>query len=171
MKDIDQITGDVLDLSIRLHRELGPGLLESVYETVLAGRLADLGYPVVRQRPIDIEFEDRRFDAAFRVDILVDERLLIEIKSVEQLHAVHVKQMLTYLRLTKQPVGLLINFGGATLKEGFRRLVNDYDPSASLRSLRLCENENPALSSAQKVIEAAQDRADHSIQIVNESTT
>mgnify|MGYP003580117768 CR=1 FL=1 len=133
MRDIDQISGDVLDLSIRLHRELGPGVLETVYETVLAGQLARMGYQIARQRPVDIEFEGFRFDAAFRIDILVEEKLLVEIKSVDQLHPAHAKQLLTYLRLTKQPVGLLINFGGATLKEGFRRLVNDYRPSASLR--------------------------------------
>ena len=73
MTDIDQITGDVLDVAIRLHKELGPGLLESVYETVLAGQLALMGYPVSRQRPVDIEFEGLRFEAAFRIDILVDE--------------------------------------------------------------------------------------------------
>jgi iron complex transport system substrate-binding protein len=127
--DIDRITGDVLDAAIRLHRELGPGLLESVYEMVLAGQLARMGYGIARQHPVDIEFDGLRFEAAFRIDILVDERLLIEVKSVDQLHASHAKQLLTYLRLTKQPVGLLINFGGATLKEGFRRLVNDYVPA------------------------------------------
>ena len=74
-----------------------------------------------------------RFPGAFRIDLLVDERVLIEVKSVERLSNAHAKQLLTYLRLTKQPLGLLINFGGATLKEGFKRLVNDYDPSASLR--------------------------------------
>jgi GxxExxY protein len=129
--DIDRITGDVLDASIRLHRDLGPGLLESVYETVLAGQLARMGYRVARQQPVDIEFDGLRFAAAFRVDILVDDRLLIEIKSGDQLHASHAKQLLTYLRLTKQPVGLLINFGGTTLKEGFRRLVNDYAPAST----------------------------------------
>ena len=133
MKDIEEVSGDVLDVALRLHRELGPGLLESVYETILAAKLAELGYAVFRQRPIDIEFEGLRFDAAFRIDLLVDGRLLVEIKSVDQLHAAHAKQLLTYLRLTKQPVGLLINFGGATLKEGVRRLVNDYKPSASPR--------------------------------------
>jgi GxxExxY protein len=137
LTDIDEISGNVLDLSIRLHRELGPGLLESVYETVLAAKLLSLGYAVERQKPIDIQFEGLRFEGAFRIDLLVDGRLLIEIKSVERLGAAHAKQLLTYLRLTKQPVGLLINFGGATLKEGFRRLVNDYHPSASLR---LCAN-------------------------------
>jgi iron complex transport system substrate-binding protein len=138
MRDIDRISGDVLDAAIRLHRELGPGLLESVYETVLAAELERMGYTVSRQRPVDIEFNGMRFAAAFRIDILVDDRLLIEVKSVDRLHASHAKQLLTYLRLAKQPVGLLINFGGATLKEGFRRLVNDYSPSASLR---LCANQ------------------------------
>ena len=141
MTPIDQISGDVLDLSIRLHRELGPGLLESVYETVLAGKLVCKGYRVERQKPVDIVFEGQRFDGAFRIDLLINETVLLEIKSVERLHAAHAKQLLTYLRLTKQPLGLLINFGGATLKEGFKRLVNDYDPSASLR---LCANQNPS---------------------------
>ena len=133
MKDIDAITGDVVDLALRIHRELGPGLLESVYETVLAGKLREMGYTVDRQKPIDIEFESRRFDAAFRIDLLVDGRLLVEIKSVDALSKAHMKQLQTYLRLTKQPVGLLINFAGATLKEGLRRVVNDHIPSASPR--------------------------------------
>ena len=136
MKDIDVVSGDVLDVALRLHRDLGPGLLESVYEAVLAGRLAAMGYFVVRQRPIDIAFEGLRFEAAFRIDLLVDDRLVVEIKSVERLLPVHAKQLLTYLRLTRQPVGLLINFGGATLKEGVRRLVNNHRPSASSASLR-----------------------------------
>jgi iron complex transport system substrate-binding protein len=133
VKDIDLITGDVIDLAQRLHRDLGPGLLESVYETVLAAKLAEMGYSVVRQRPVDIVFEGMHFDSAFRIDLIVDERLLIEIKSVERLNPAHAKQLLTYLRLTEQPVGLLINFGGATLKEGLRRIVNDHRPSASSR--------------------------------------
>ena len=133
MRDIDQISGDVLDLALRVHRDLGPGLLESVYETVLAGKLASMGYDVARQRPVAIEFEGMRFDAAFRIDLLVDERLLVEIKSVERLSIVHAKQLLTYLRLTKQPVGLLLNFGCATLKEGVQQVVNDHHPSASPR--------------------------------------
>ncbi len=133
MKDIDEISGHVLDVALRLHRDLGPGLLESVYETVLAGKLGAMGYEVARQRAIHVDFEGMRFDAAFRIDLLVDERLIVEIKSVERLNTVHAKQLLTYLRLAKQPVGLLINFGGATLKEGVRRIVNDHHPSASSR--------------------------------------
>ena len=138
MTNIDAISGDVIDIALRLHRDLGPGLLESVYETVLAGRLSAMGYTVARQRPKDIEFDGMRFDAAFRIDLLIEDQLLVEIKSVERLSAAHAKQLLTYLRLTKRPVGLLINFGGATLKEGIRRLVNDYNPSASPR---LCANQ------------------------------
>ncbi len=133
MKEIDVISGDVLDLSLRLHRELGPGMLESVYETVLAGRLHAMGYCVDRQRPVDIVFDGQTFPAAFRVDLLIDNRLIVEIKSIERLNAAHAKQLLTYLRLLKQPVGLLINFGGETLKEGVRRVVNDYTSSAPPR--------------------------------------
>lgn len=133
MREIDEITGDVIELALRIHRELGPGLLESVYETVLAGKLIDSGYSVDRQKPINIEFEGRRFDAAFRIDLLVDDRLIVEVKSVETLSKAHMKQLQTYLRLTRQPVGLLINFAGATLKEGLRRVVNHHVPSASSR--------------------------------------
>jgi GxxExxY protein len=133
LRDIDEISGDVLDVALRLHMKLGPGLLESVYETVLAGKLASLGYKVERQKPVDIVFEDMRFVAAFRIDLLIDDRLILEIKSVESLTAVHHKQLLTYLRLTSQPLGLLINFGGAKLMDGFKRVVSDYKPSAPPR--------------------------------------
>jgi len=129
--DIERICSDVIDVSLRLHRDLGPGLLESVYETVLAAKLTSMGYRVVRQQPIDIEFEGLRFVGAFRIDLLVEERFLIEVKSVERLSNAHVKQLLTYLRLTKQPLGLLINFNGATLKEGLRRVINGHQPFAS----------------------------------------
>jgi iron complex transport system substrate-binding protein len=139
VKDIDEVSGAVLDVALRLHRDLGPGLLETVYEVLLAARLEQLGYTVLRQEPISIEFEGIRFEAAFRADLIVDRRLIVEVKSIERLSSVHGKQLLTYLRLTKQPVGLLINFGGETLKEGVRRIVNDYRPSASPR-LRVNKN-------------------------------
>jgi len=133
VRDIEQVSGDVVDLAYRLHRDLGPGLLESVYEAVMAAKLVKMGYAVVRQQPVDIEYDDLRFEAAFKIDLLVDQRLIVEIKSVERLNAAHGKQLLTYLRLMKRPVGLLINFGGATLKEGLHRVVNEYTPSASPR--------------------------------------
>ena len=139
MKELEAISGDVIDVALKLHRELGPGLLESVYEMLLAARLEQMGYLIARQRAIDVQFDGIHFPAAFRIDILVEERLLIEVKSVERLTPIHGKQLLTYLRLTNQPVGLLINFGGDTLKEGLRRIVNDYRPSASPR-LRVNQN-------------------------------
>jgi GxxExxY protein len=133
MRDIDEISGDVIDVALRLHRELGAGLLESAYEMLLAGKLVSMGYGVQRQFPVDIEFEGIVITGAFRIDLLIDNRLIVELKSVERLNPAHSKQVLTYLRLTNLPLGLLINFGGATLKEGLRRIVNDHKPSASPR--------------------------------------
>ena len=142
MRDIDEISGEVLNVALRLHRDLGRGLLESVYEALLAARLRASGLMVEQQKTIGAEFESIRFEAAFRADLVVEGRLPVEVKSVERLMPVHSKQLLTYLRLMKQPVGLLLNFGGATLKEGVRRIVNDYDPSASpLPSPRLRVNQ------------------------------
>lgn len=129
MKSIDQISGDVVDTAIRIHRELGPGLLESVYETVLSGSLSRMGYKVDRQVPVDIEFEDMRFSGAFKIDVLVDDLLVVEIKCTEGFNRAHAKQLLTYLRLTRRSVGLLLNFSGETMKEGIRRIVNDYRPA------------------------------------------
>lgn len=126
MRSIDEVSGDVVNAAIRVHRELGPGLLESVYETVLAASLERSGYMVDRQVPVDIEFEGMSFPGAFPIDLLVDRRLVIEVKSVENFSRAHAKQLLTYLRLTRQPVGLLLNFSRETMKEGIRRLVNDY---------------------------------------------
>lgn len=129
MTDIDRLSAEVVDAAVRIHRDLGPGLLESVYETVLGASLQRSGWKVDRQKPIDIEFEGLRFSGAFRADLIVDDRLVIEVKSVEQLTRAHGKQLLTYLRLLRQPVGLLLNFGGETMKEGIRRVVNGYRPA------------------------------------------
>ena len=123
---IDEITRDVIGLAMRVHTELGPGLFESVYETVLAGKLVELGYRVDRQRAIDIEFEGTRFSNAFKIDLLINDQLILEIKSVDKLNPLYRKQLLTYLRLTKLPVGLVLNFGGLTLKEGIDRVVNGH---------------------------------------------
>jgi GxxExxY protein len=125
---IDEISAIVVDEAIQIHRELGPGLFETVYEVVLAGRLSARGLRVARQVSVPLEFDGHQFDAAFRIDLLVEERLILEIKAVEQLSKAHGKQLLTYLRLLKQPVGLLLNFSAAMMKEGIRRVVNDYRP-------------------------------------------
>jgi GxxExxY protein len=113
-----------VDAGLRLHRELGPGLLESVYEALLADRLARLDLLVERQKLLPVVFDGTTLPDGFRVDLLVDEKLIIEVKSVERLAPAHSKQLLTYIRLAKQPVGLLMNFGGATFREGLRRIVN-----------------------------------------------
>jgi GxxExxY protein len=125
---IDEISAIVVDECIAIHRELGPGLFESVYETILAGRLEARGLKVVRQVPVPLVFDGQSFEAAFKIDILVEDRLILEIKSVERLSKAHARQLLTYLRIFKQPVGLLLNFSEATMKEGIRRMVNDYQP-------------------------------------------
>ena len=125
---IDDISAIVVDEAIAIHRELGPGLFEIVYESILAGRLDARGLKVARQVPVPLVFDGQSFEAAFRIDVLVEDRLVLEIKVVEQLGKAHAKQLLTYLRILKQPVGLLLNFSGATMKEGIRRMVNDHKP-------------------------------------------
>ena len=133
MRQLDEITGAIVDTSLKIHRELGLGLLESVYETVLAHALERRGLPVERQKVIRFEYDGLVFDEGLRLDLLVDGCVVVELKSVERLAPVHHKQVLTYLRLLQLPVGLLINFGGATLKEGLHRIVNQLPPSASPR--------------------------------------
>jgi iron complex transport system substrate-binding protein len=130
---LDEITGEVVDAAVKLHKALGPGLLESVYELVLTRDLQRRGLQVERQKPISFEYDGLQFEDAFRIDLLVDSRVVVEIKSTEKPTPVHAKQVLTYLRLMKLPVGLLINFGAAVLKDGLERVVNGLAPSASPR--------------------------------------
>jgi iron complex transport system substrate-binding protein len=131
--NLEEISAVVVDAAYHLHRDLGPGLLESVYEAVLAGVLSERGLSVVRQKSVPVKFNGMAFDEGFRVDLLVAEALVVELKSVENLAPVHHKQLLTYLRLMRLPVGLLINFGAATFKDGVRRIVNDHHDFASSR--------------------------------------
>ena len=133
MADIEAVAAQAIDCGLRIHRDLGPGLLESVYEQVLAASLTRHGLKIERQKPISFTFEGMQFADGFRIDLLVEGQLIIEIKSVETLSKMHGKQMLTYLRSMQQPVGLLMNFGGATFKEGIRRIVNNHTSFASSR--------------------------------------
>ena len=133
MKNVEEISAIVVDAAFHLHRDLGPGLLESVYETVLARMLQDRGLTVIRQKPVPITFAGITFDEGFRADIVVNDLLVIELKSVENLAPVHSKQLLTYLRLMDLTLGLLINFGAATFKEGVKRIVNNHQNLASPR--------------------------------------
>ena len=128
---LDDITGAIVDAALKIHMSLGPGLLESVYEVVLARALEKRGFRVERQKVIRFEYDGMVFEEGFRVDLLVEGGVVVELKSVEKLAPVHGKQVLTYLRLMDLPVGLLINFGAATLKEGLQRIVNRLPNSAS----------------------------------------
>jgi GxxExxY protein len=132
-RSLDDLTGAVVDAAYKLHVKLGPGLLESVYEVVLARDLERRGLFVERQRSVSFEYEGLQFVDCFRVDLLVASQVPVEIKSIEKLAPVHSKQLLTYLRLLNLPVGLLINFGEATLKSGLKRVVNGFPLSASPR--------------------------------------
>jgi len=129
----EELSAIVVDAAFHLHKDLGPGLLESVYESVLCRMLEQRGLCVERQKSVAFDFHGMHFDEGLRVDLLVNGVLVIELKSVETLSPVHAKQLLTYLRLLHLPLGLLINFGAATFKEGCRRIVNDHRDFASSR--------------------------------------
>ena len=123
--ETERLAALAVDAAFHLHRDLGPGLIESVYEALLAVRFEEAGVKVDRQKPIDIKYQGIHFRAAFVADLILDDRLLIELKSVERTAPVHVKQVLTYIRLMHLPLGLLVNFGTATFREGVRRVIND----------------------------------------------
>jgi GxxExxY protein len=122
----NEITGIVIDCAIQIHRDLGPGLFEAVYEQLLAKSLSDRGLAIVTQHPVTFDYAGVTYTNAFRVDLFVEQLVVVELKSVEYLHPVHAKQLLTYMKLMNIPVGLLINFGEVLLKNGIRRVVHNY---------------------------------------------
>jgi GxxExxY protein len=126
LTDLESLASKVIDTALSVHIDVGPGLLESVYEQLLANRLRLQGLIVDQQLPVGAKIDGLDFPEAFRIDLLVEGKLLVEIKSIEKLAPIHAKQTLTYLRLMQFPLGLLINFGGITLKEGIKRVVNNY---------------------------------------------
>lgn len=121
---INRLTGIIIGSALRIHTKLGPGIFESVYEKILAHDLERLGHVVERQKPVPIIFEGMAFPNAFRADLIVDDTVLVEIKSIQAIAPVHEKQLLTYLRLLEVPLGLLINFGSESLKNGIKRMAN-----------------------------------------------
>jgi len=121
----DRLAALVVDACIKIHQRLGPGLLENVYERVLAHELEKRGCSVSRQVAIPITYEGMMFEEGFRVDLLVNRQLVVELKSVEAVHPVHKKQLLTYLCLTGLTLGLLVNFGEALMKTGIHRIINN----------------------------------------------
>ena len=114
----------IVDCAVHLHQGLGPGLLETVYETVLAHRLEKRGLRVDRQVPIPIEFDGEKFNEGFRADLVVEGKVIIELKSVEKVSPAHKKQLLTYLKLSGLKLGYLLNFGDALMKNGITRTLN-----------------------------------------------
>ena len=131
--DVEEIASTAVDCGLSIHRRIGPGLLESAYEIVLAHALEARGLTVERQKLISIRYEGLTIEAGFRADIVVEKILLIELKSIDRLAPVHAKQVLTYLRFLNLPVGLLMNFGGPTFKEGLKRIVNNHADQNGVR--------------------------------------
>jgi len=130
---VEELARIALNAGFELHKEIGPGLLESVYEALLAASLGRRGIKVDRQKPIELRYAGLVFAEGFRADLILENRLIIAIKSVDRLAAVHSKQLLTYLRLLNLPLGILMNFGGATFREGLKRVVNQHTDFASSR--------------------------------------
>jgi len=120
----NEIAQVVVDTALHIHRETGPGLLESVYEIIVADELEKRGLSVKRQVPIPIIFKERELDEGFRADLIINDKVIIELKSVESVKDVHKKQLLTYLKLSGKKIGLLINFGESLIKHGITRVVN-----------------------------------------------
>jgi GxxExxY protein len=120
----NEIAKEVVDAAFRVHTKLGPGLLESVYEVVLAYELEKRGFSVICQKSVSVKYDDLVFDVGFRADIIVEDLVILELKSVEAIAPVHKKQLLTYLRLADKKLGLLINFGAPLIKHGIFRIVN-----------------------------------------------
>ena len=120
----NEIAEIVVDAALKVHRTLGPGLLESVYERVLEYELKSRGLSVERQKPIPVMYENLRIEDSFRADLIVENKVILELKSVEHLEKVHKKQLLTYIKLADIRLGLLINFGAPLLKDGLVRMVN-----------------------------------------------
>lgn len=125
--EVNEITGSILDACIKIHTELGPGLFESVYEEVVEYVLVkEKGLYVERQKPVPVIFQKVKMNDGFRLDLLVERKVIVEIKSVETLAPVHYKQVLTYLKLINLKDGILVNFNVDLLKDGFHRVFNNY---------------------------------------------
>lgn len=137
MDDIERIASEIADAAVQLHIRVGPGLLESVYDTLLGNALVERGLRVERQKWISANVDGARFSKAFRIDLLVERAVVVEVKSVDVVLPVHWKQVLTYLRLMDLRLGFLINFKEERLKDGLKRLVNRYDGFGRSRALRV----------------------------------
>ena len=124
--EINVITGAAIDCAVRIHTDLGPGLMESVYEAILHRQLENMGFRVARPVSIPVRYEGLSFKEGFRADLIVEDRVILELKSVDQISKAHRKQLLTYLKLSGLQVGLLLNFGAHLMRDGIARVVCDY---------------------------------------------
>ena len=122
----NHITGQIIDAALRIHTRLGPGLFESVYEVTLGYELERRGLRCLKQQALPVVYDDVHLARGFRVDLLVEDRVIVEVKSIDAIAQIHVKQLLTYLRLADKRIGLLLNFGACLMKDGIRRVVNEY---------------------------------------------
>lgn len=123
MEEINKISYDIIGCAYKVHSELGPGLLESTYEVCLAYELKEIGYEIITQKALPVVYHGVKLDAGYRIDILVNNLVIVEIKSVEALAPIHKAQVLTYLKLSEKKLGLLINFNVTNLQEGIQRLI------------------------------------------------
>lgn len=139
--DVEALTAVAVDSGLQVHRDLGPGMLESAYEAVLAHVLAKRGLSVERQKLIPLAYDGIIIDQGFRADLLVEGRLLIELKAVERLSPVHGRQVLTYLKFLNLPVGLLMNFAVDRFRDGLKRIVNNH---WATENSRLSINQSPS---------------------------
>ncbi|MFY9951162.1 MAG: GxxExxY protein [Candidatus Sulfotelmatobacter sp.] len=127
---LDSITRRIIGGAIEVHRRLGPGLLESAYEVCLAFELRQMGLVVEGQKPLPVIYREVKLDCGYRLDLVIEDSVVVEIKAVDQLAPIHVAQLLSYLRLSNKRVGLLINYHVRVLKNGLKRIVNDFPDSA-----------------------------------------
>ncbi len=123
-RELNRISSKVIEAAINVHKELGPGLLESVYQTCLVLELKEMGLEVKSEVPVPIIYKGKKLTQEFRLDLLVDEKVVVELKSVKNIEDVHKKQLLSYLLLAQKPLGLLINFNVSLLKQGIYRIIN-----------------------------------------------
>ncbi|NJM39002.1 MAG: GxxExxY protein [Akkermansiaceae bacterium] len=126
---IDKIAAEIVDSAFKVHKELGPGLLESAYETCLEHELKKRGFQVERQKAQPVHYDSIIIDAGYRLDLLVNDHVIIELKAVEQLAPIHQAQLMTYLKLSKKSLGFLINFNVPLIKNGIRRIANQFQES------------------------------------------
>ena len=132
-QSFNELTERIIGSCIEIHRHLGPGLLESAYEECLCHEMSVAGISFERQKPLPVHYKNVKLDCGYRLDLVVEQKIIVELKAVENLMPIHEAQLLTYLKLSRLTLGLLVNFNVAMLKHGIKRIVNNFQSSASRR--------------------------------------